>query len=149
MIFLIIIGAYVFGYFLTVTKLPMTIANAVAGLDVSSYIVLILILLVYVVMGCLMDSLAMVLLLVPIFYPVIVDLGMNPIWFGVLMVLMMEMGQITPPVGINAFIISGMTKVPLGAVFKGVAPFIIALLVCAALVIAFPQLALWLPGLLY
>lgn len=150
MIFLIIIGAYVFGYFLTVTKLPMTIASTVAGLDVSSYVILILILLVYVIMGCLMDSLAMVLLLVPIFYPVIMDLGMDPIWFGVLMVLMMEMGQITPPVGINAFIISGIAKdVPLGAVFKGVAPFILALIICAALVIAIPQLALWLPGLLY
>lgn len=150
MIFLIIIGAYVFGYFLTVTKLPMSIAGAVAGLDVSPYIILVLILLVYVVMGCLMDSLAMVLLLVPIFYPVVTDLGMNPIWFGVLMVLMMEMGQITPPVGINAFIISGIAKdVPLGAVFKGVAPFIIALILCAALVIALPQLALWLPGVLY
>ncbi len=150
MIFLIIIGAYVFGYFLTITKLPLTIANGVAAMNVSPYIILILVLLVYVFMGCIMDSLAMVLLLVPIFYPVIMNLGMNPIWFGVLMVMVMETGQITPPVGINAFIISGIAKdVPLQKVFKGVAPFILALFVAIASVIIFPQLALWLPGILY
>lgn len=149
MIFLIIIGAYVFGYFLTVTKLPMSIANTVAGMNVSPYIVLILILLVYVVMGCIMDSLAMVLLLVPIFYPVIMDLGMDPIWFGVLMVMVMETGQITPPVGINVFIISGIAKeVPMQKIFKGVAPFVLALLACIIVIILFPQLALWLPGML-
>jgi len=150
MIFLIIIGAYVFGYFLTITKLPMSIATSVAAMDVSPYIVLILILLVYMAMGTIMDSLAMLLLLVPIFYPLIMDLGMNPIWFGVLMVMIMETGQITPPAGINVFVISGIAKdVPMQTIYKGVAPFLLALVLCVAVIIALPQIALWLPSVLY
>jgi tripartite ATP-independent transporter DctM subunit len=150
MIFLIIIGAHVFGYFLTITKLPMAIGAFVAAMDVSPYVILILILLIFVVLGCFMDSLAMVMLLVPIFYPVILNLGMDPIWFGVLMVMVMEAGQITPPVGINVFVIAGVAKdVPLQTIFKGVAPFLAALLVATAIIVVFPQIAVWLPNTLY
>lgn len=150
MIFLIIIGASIFGYFLSISQIPTTIATSISALDVSPYIILIIILLIYVVLGCIMDSLAMVLLLVPIFYPVIKSLGMDPIWFGVLMVMVMETGQITPPVGINAFIIAGVAKdVPLATVFRGILPFILTLFIAIAIVIIFPKIALWLPGILY
>lgn len=150
MIFLIVTGAYVFGYFLTVTQLPATLAHAIAGMNVSKYIILILILLIYAALGCIMDSLSMIVLLVPIFLPIMKELGFNTIWFGVLMVMVMEMGQITPPVGINAFIIAGIAKdVPLGRIFKGLVPFIIALVLCVLVVIFVPQLSLIIPTAIY
>jgi len=150
MIFLIIIGAYVFGAFLTVSGLPTALASVISSLPVSRYLILVLILLVYVALGCIMDSLSMVMLLVPIFLPIIKTLGFDPIWFGVLMVMVMETGLITPPVGLNAYVISGVAKdVPLHRVFQGVVPFIFALFAAVAVVIIFPQLALFLPGLMY
>lgn len=150
MILLIITGAYVFGYFLTITMLPITLANAIAAMSASKYVVLILLLVIYIVLGCIMDSLSMVVLLVPIFLPIVQEMNINLIWFGVLMVMAMEMGQITPPVGINAFIIAGIAKdVPLMKVFRGLIPFIIALGCCIVLILAFPQLSLLLPNLLY
>ena len=149
MIFLIMIGTNMFGFFLTISKLPAMLASAVPEMNVSPYVVLILILLIYAALGCVMDSLAMVLLLAPIFLPVVTGMGMNPIWFGVLMVMIMEAGLITPPVGMNVFVIKGVAKdVPLEAIFRGVTPFIAALAVAVGLVIAFPRIALWFPGLL-
>ncbi len=150
MIFLIVTGAYAFGYFLTVTMLPTMLATTIAGLAVPKYVILILILLVYVVLGCIMDSLSMIVLLVPIFLPIAQSLGFDTIWFGVLMVMVMEMGQITPPVGINAFIIAGIAKdVPLAKVFKGLVPFILALIIAIAVVLIFPQLSLFIPNMIY
>ena len=150
MIFLIVTGAYAFGYFLTVTMLPTMLASTIAGLAVPKYAILILILCVYVALGCIMDSLSMIVLLVPIFLPIAQQLGFNTIWFGVLMVMVMEMGQITPPVGINAFIIAGIAKdVPLGKVFRGLVPFILALVVAVVIVLLFPQLSLFIPNLIY
>jgi tripartite ATP-independent transporter DctM subunit len=149
MIFLIMIGTNMFGFFLTISKLPAMLASAVPAMDVSPYLILIFILLIYLALGCVMDSLAMVLLLAPIFLPVITGMGMNPIWFGVMMVMIMEAGLITPPVGMNVFVIKGVAEdVPLGAIFRGVTPFIAAIIVAVGLVIAFPQIALWLPGVL-
>jgi tripartite ATP-independent transporter DctM subunit len=149
MIFLIMIGTNMFGFFLTISKLPAMLASAVPAMDISPHLVLILILLIYLALGCVMDSLAMVLLLVPIFLPVVTSLGMDLIWFGVLMVMIMEAGLITPPVGMNVFVIKGVAgDVPLGTIFRGVTPFIVALIVAVALVIVFPGIALWLPGIL-
>lgn len=150
MIMLIVTGAYAFGYFLTVTMLPTMLATTIAGLAVPKYAILILILLVYVALGCIMDSLSMIVLLVPIFLPIAQQLGFDTIWFGVLMVMVMEMGQITPPVGINAFIIAGIAKdVPLATVFRGLVPFILALVVAIAIVLIFPQLSLFIPNMMY
>lgn len=126
------------------------LASTIAGLAVPKYAILILILCVYVALGCIMDSLSMIVLLVPIFLPIAQQLGFNTIWFGVLMVMVMEMGQITPPVGINAFIIAGIAKdVPLGKVFRGLVPFILALVVAVVIVLLFPQLSLFIPNLIY
>lgn len=147
MIFVIIIGAMIFGYFLAITRLPFELASFVSGFPVSRYIILIVILITYLFLGCIMDTLAMVILTVPIFYPVIVKLGFDPIWFGVVMVLVSEMGVITPPVGLNVYVIHGVAKnVPLFTIFRGVVPFILMMILCIILVIAFPQIALFLPS---
>ena len=149
MIFLIMIGTNMFGFFLTISKLPAMLASSIPMMNVSPYVVLTFILLIYLVLGCVMDSLAMVLLLSPIFLPVITNIGMDPIWFGVLMVMIMEAGLITPPVGMNMFVIKGIAgDVPLNTIFRGVSPFVAALLAAMVLVIVFPQIALWLPGVL-
>ncbi len=150
MIFMIMVGANIFGNFLAFSNLPSLLAQSVLSLNVSPYIVLIIILLIYVVLGCIMDSLAMVLLLVPIFLPVVTGLGMDKIWFGVMMVMIMETGLITPPVGMNVYVIAGVAKdVPLFTIFRGVAPFILALVIAVAIVILFPQISLILPSLFY
>lgn len=147
MMFLILIGAYVFGNFLTVTGLPTTLAAFIGGLHVSRYLILLVILVIYAIMGCLMDSLAMVLITVPIFYPVMMQLGFDGIWYGVIMVMVMELGLITPPVGMNCYIVAGVAKdVPLWSIFKGVAPCLVGMVVAVFLVCAFPEIATWLPG---
>ena len=149
MIFLILIGAYVFGSFLTITRLPTILAEFVNGLAVSKYVILAVIIVIYAVMGCLMDSLAMVMLTVPIFFPIMLELGFNGIWYGVLMIMVMEMGLITPPVGMNVYIVAGVAKdVPLQKIFRGVAPMVLGMCVAIVILCAFPEVALWLPRLL-
>lgn len=149
-IFLILIGAYVFGSFLTVTNLPSALAAFVQSLDVSRYIILAIILVMYAIMGCLMDSLAMVMLTVPIFYPIMTALGFDGIWYGVIMVMVMEMGLITPPVGMNVYIVSGVAKeVPLQKIFRGTAPMVVAMVAAIVIIIVFPQIATFLPNLMY
>lgn len=149
MIFVIVIGAMIFGYFLAISRLPYELATLVGSLPVSPYVVLVAILVVYILLGCIMDTLAMVILTVPIFYPVIVKLGFDPIWFGVVMVLVSEMGVITPPVGLNVYVIHGVAKdVPLFTIFRGILPFLYMMLLCLLLIILFPQIALFLPGLM-
>ena len=148
MIFLILIGAYVFGNFLTVTQLPTTLASFVNTLTVSRWIVMIVILIIYAIMGCFMDSLAMVMLTVPIFYPIIISLGFDGIWYGVIMVMVMQLGLITPPVGMSAYIIQGVAKdVSLATVFKGLVPLVLAMVVSIAIVCFVPQSALLLANL--
>ena len=150
MTFLILIGAYVFNIFLAFTQIPQAVARAASAMDVHNYVILIIFLLVFIVLGLVFDSIAMLLLLVPIFYPLILDMGMDPIWFGVLMVMCMECGQITPPVGINVFVIKGIAKeVPLQTIFRGVFPFFLTLLVAIVIMVTFPQISLSLPYFLY
>jgi tripartite ATP-independent transporter DctM subunit len=150
MIFLILFGAYVFGYFLTATQLPMTIADFVAVLGVSKYVVIAIIVLVYIILGCVMDAFSMVLITVPIFLPIVTSLGFDSIWFGVLVVMVIEQGLMTPPVGLNVYIIAGVAKdIPMGVIFRGVLPFVLAILIAIVVVIAFPQISLYLPNILY
>ena len=149
MIFLVLIGAYVFGSFLTITQMPQALASFVNTLDVNRYVILLVILILYAIMGCLMDSLAMVMLTVPIFLPIMTGLGFDTVWYGVIMIMVMEMGLITPPVGMNVYIVAGVAKdVPLQKIFMGVAPMVVGMCVAIFIVCAFPQVALWLPGLL-
>ena len=150
MIYLILIGGHVFANFMAITRLPAVMAGSVASLNVNNYVILILILLIYIALGFVMDSLAMLLILMPIFYPLITGMGMNPIWFGVLMVMCMETGQITPPVGINVYVIYGIARdIPMQTIFKGVMPFFLALMIAIVVMILFPGLSLTLPNLLY
>lgn len=147
MIFTILIGAYIFGYFLTVTKIPMAVAEVLSGLPVSRYIILLGILFIYLILGCFMDVFAMMLLTLPTFFPIIIALDFNPIWFGVLAVRVMEIGMITPPVGLNLFIAKGLSKdISMSIVIRGIIPFFIADLCHLALLILIPQISLFLPS---
>lgn len=149
MILVIVAGATVFGHFLAVTTMPAQIGQWVSGLPLPSFVIIGLIILVYLLLGCLMDSLAMIMLTIPVFYPVVTTLGYDPIWFGVVIVLVAEMGVITPPVGINVYVVAGVARdVPLQVIFRGAMNMMIALLLTALLLIIFPQIALFLPGLM-
>ncbi len=146
-VFTILIGALIFGYFLTITQTPQKVTEFLTGLGIGSYGVLIVILLMYLILGCLMDAMAMIILTVPIVFPVVIQLGFDPIWFGIIIVMTVELGLIHPPVGMNVFVIKSMVKdVDFTTIFKGVLPFVAALIVVLALMVVFPQLALWLPS---
>lgn len=149
MIMLLVAGAMVFGRFIAVSRLPYEMASWAANLDMPPLLVMIVILAIYMILGCFIDALAMVLLTVPIFYPIVVDvLGYSPIWFGVIIVMVVAMGVITPPVGMNVFIIKGVASdIPLEKIFKGVWPFLFALLACILLLLLFPSLVTFLPDL--
>ena len=129
-------------------KITYVEADWVSSLPLPPVAVLAVIVLIYLLGGCFMDSLAMIMLTVPIFYPAVVALGFDPIWFGVIIVLVVEMGVITPPVGINVYVVKGIAKgVPLETVFKGVWPFLLAELVMVGILMLFPQIATFLPSL--
>jgi tripartite ATP-independent transporter DctM subunit len=146
-VFTILIGALIFGYFLTITQTPQKITHFLTGLGIGSYGVLVLIMLMYLVLGCIMDAMAMIILTVPIVFPVIKDLGFDPIWFGVIIVMTVELGLIHPPVGMNVFVIKSVIKdVKLSTVFYGVMPFVLTDIVRLAILILFPILATWLPS---
>ncbi len=150
MVLLLVAGAVIFGHFLAVTRIPFEVANWIAGVNLPPFAVVLMIMLVYLIGGCFIDALALIMLTIPIFYPIILNLGYDPIWFGVVIVLVTQMGVITPPVGINVFVVAGIAKdVPLETIFKGVLPFLIALIVGTVIIIAVPPITLWLPNLMY
>ncbi|MGI6668951.1 MAG: TRAP transporter large permease [Acetivibrionales bacterium] len=150
MIMLMVAGAVVFGRFIAISRLPFALADWASGLNLPGSAVMIVILLIYLILGCIIDALALVLLTTPIFYPVVVDvLGYDPVWFGVIVVLVVAMGVITPPVGMNVFVVKGVARdVPTETIFKGVWPFLLALFVCLGILIAFPSIVTFLPELL-
>jgi C4-dicarboxylate transporter, DctM subunit len=143
----VLIGALLFGYFLTVTQTPQKVTALLTGLGFGRYGVLALIMLMYIVLGCLMDALAMIILTIPIIFPVIKELGFDPIWFGVIIVMTVELGLIHPPVGMNVFVIKSVVQdVSFSTIFAGVLPFIITDLIRLVILILFPILALYLPS---
>jgi tripartite ATP-independent transporter DctM subunit len=149
MIFTILIGVGLLGYFITLTDLPLSFANFLNTLDVSRYVIFVLILLLYLVLGMVMNIIPMMMLTLPILFPTVVGLGFDPIWFGVIMVIMMEMGQITPPVGINVFVIHGVAKkynVSMATIYRGIIPFVIVEIVVIFFLTLFPDIVLWLPN---
>jgi len=146
LVFLILIGALVFGPFLALSGLPEHIAQSLAGLDVPRVVILIMILAVYIILGTWMEGFSMLVLTLPIVFPVIKALGYDPIWFGVVMVIVLEMGLIDPPVGINVFIVKGLVPdVPMSEIFAGIVPFWFAMMLCIAILIMFPEIATFLP----
>lgn len=149
MMFLIIIGASVFGNFLAITKMPMALADALQSMDVSFGVVLIIMTVIYIILGMLMDELPMIMLTVPIFLPIVESYGVDFIWFGIYIILVMELGAIAPPVGLNCFIIQGIARdIPLGKIYKGAIPFVITILVGVLLIYFFPEIVMFLPNLL-
>lgn len=149
MMFLILTGALILNSFLATTRLPFELAEYIGALPLNRYYIIGAMILVYLILGCLMDALAMILLTVPIFFPVILALGFDPIWFGIIIVRMVEIGGITPPVGMNVYVIAGIAKdVPLFTIFRGIVPFLISDFIHVAMLVALPQLALILPSLM-
>lgn len=147
MVFLILIGAHIFGYFLTLSEIPERLSILTTEAGLNRYVILSIIILMYIVLGCFMEGLAIMVLTIPIIYPMVLDMGFDPIWFGVMITLVMEMSLITPPVGINVFIISGISKdVPMYTIFRGILPFWFAILACIIILMISPQIALFLPN---
>jgi len=147
MVMVIVTGAIIFGHFIAVAKIPLVLSEWVGGLPLPPAAIMGIIVLMYLAGGCFMDALALITLTVPIIYPVILILGFDPIWFGVIIVLVTEMGVITPPVGVNVYVIKGIAEdVPLETIFRGIFPFLAALIVAVAILIAFPQIATFLPS---
>ncbi len=155
MVLMLVGGAVIFGKFLAVTRIPYNIASWIGGLDLPAIVVLGMVVLVYFIGGCFMDSLALVMLTVPIFFPLVTGLGYDPIWFGIIIVMVTEMGVITPPVGINVYVVYGVARglpdggMTLESIFKGIAPFMLAVLIGTIILALFPQIILYLPNLMY
>jgi C4-dicarboxylate transporter, DctM subunit len=146
-VFTVLIGAILFGYFLTITQTPQKVTELLTGLGLGRYGVLALIMIMYLALGCLMDALAMIILTVPIIFPVIKQLGFDPIWFGVIIVMTVELGLIHPPVGMNIFVIKSVVEdAKISTIFYGVLPFIVTDILRLVLLITFPIIALWLPS---
>ncbi|MBN1191776.1 MAG: TRAP transporter large permease [Dehalococcoidales bacterium] len=148
MITAMLVGAYLFNAFLAITQIPYTISEFLAGLAISKYVILVLIIVFYIVCGMLFDIVAIIILTVPILYPAIDRLGFDLIWYSVIMVRMIEIGQITPPFGINLFGLVNIIKVPLATLYKGIWPFIVCDLATVAVLCVFPILSTWLPGIM-
>jgi len=146
MIFIILTGALTFNAFFAVTTIPMELAGWVISLPVPPFVIMIVIFLVYVLLGTFLDEVSMILLTLPVFFPVVTKLGFDPIWFGVIIVLVVEMGMISPPIGMTMFIVKGIAPdIPIETIFKGVLPFTIAVALLMLALLAFPQIALFLP----
>ena len=149
MIMFLVAAASVYGRFLAITGLPGGLAQWAVELPLPPVAIMAIILLIYLILGCFIDALALILLTVPIFYPVAVEIGYDPIWFGVIIVLALGMGVITPPVGANVYVVAGVDlETPVMEIFKGVGWYLLAIIICIALLFMFPQIALFLPGLI-
>ncbi len=154
MVMFLVAGAIIFGKFLAVTRIPFNIASWVSGFALPPYAIMGIIIAIYFIGGCFMDSLALIMLTIPIFFPIVVNLGYDPIWFGVIIVLITEMGVITPPVGINVYVVYGVSQrivkdIRLEEIFKGIFPFLIAVVVGIIILMIFPEIILYLPHLMY
>jgi tripartite ATP-independent transporter DctM subunit len=149
MVLFLVAGATVFSYFLALSTIPTTVSAWIAGLEVSRYVVLAIIIGIYFALGCFLDAVSMMVLTLPVIFPVVVALHFHPIWFGVVAVLMMEAGLITPPVGLNVYTLAGIAKdVPMTEIFRGTSPFLVSIIVSAVVLTIFPSIALYLPGLM-
>ena len=150
MVYFIMFGAFLLNYLVATAGISTALANFISGIHVGYKLVTVVMLFIYLLLGCFLDAMAMVLLTMPIFYPVIISIGGDPFWFGVIVTISMQLGCITPPVGMNAFVVAGLdSRLGLEKVFKGCIPFMFPIIIIALLLILFPELATWLPGLVY
>jgi len=147
---IILVGVGILGYFLAATRLPFVVADFFMGLPVNRYLIFACVIAFFLILGCVLNVIPMILLVLPTIFPAITALGFDPIWFGVVTVLSMEMGQITPPIGVNVFAIASVAKdVPMETIFRGILPFFLCMIACVVLLIVFPQIALFLPNLVF
>ncbi len=146
MIGLIIIGAHLFGYFFTLTRATQSIADWIIGLNASPYMVLLILLIIYVLLGCFLDQVAILILTVPVVLPIVVGVGFDPVWFGVVVVITAEIGMITPPMGMNVFVVARYTGRSVHEIFAGVVPFLVAVLSLIVIFAVWPQIVMWLPN---
>ncbi len=146
MIYVIIIGANVFTYFISLTRMPSDLVMAVSNLDVPNIVIIFILMAIYLVLGSIFDTVAAMLITLPFVLPIIVGMGYSPVWWGIVNVVIIELGMITPPIGMNVFILQGVTKTPLKTIYKGVVPFVIADIIRVCLLVFFPILVLWLPN---
>jgi tripartite ATP-independent transporter DctM subunit len=147
MVFLILIGAHIFSPFLALSRIPVNLAGVLTELALPAIAVLAILMVAYLILGMFLEGFAMMVLTIPIVFPIITALAIDPIWFGIFMVIVLEMGLISPPVGINVFVVKGVAEdVPMGRIFVGILPFWVAMVVCLLILIAFPQIALILPN---
>ena len=154
MILVLIAGAVVFSKFLAVTRIPFELASWIGNFDLPPFVIITIIVMIYFVGGCFMDSLGLIMLTIPIFFPIVTNLGYDPIWFGIIIVLVTEMGVITPPVGINVYVVYGVAQnavpgITLESIFRGIFPFLLAVFAGIIILMIFPQIVLFLPDLLY
>ena len=145
---MLVIGAFILMKFLALSRLPFTLSDMVVAMNLPTWAVLIAILILYIILGMFLDIISGIVLTLPIIYPLILAQGFDPIWFGVVLVIVMEMGLVTPPVGMNVFVLSGVTDTPLDSIFRGILPFVLAMLMCIILITVFPNIALFLPRLI-
>jgi C4-dicarboxylate transporter DctM subunit len=148
-IFTILIGAYLLTYFMAVSRLPIELSEAIGSLQMNNYLLLVCIMVFYIFLGCFLDVMAMIMLTIPIFFPLIQSMGFSTIWFGILVVRIVEIGLITPPIGMNVYIIKSVAKdVPMEKIFKGIIPFLASDVLHVVLLVAFPAISLFLPSLM-
>ena len=149
LVLFLVAGANVFSYFLALSTIPASVSAWMAALQVSKYVVLTIIIVIYLILGCFLDAISMMVLTMPVIFPVVKTLGFDPIWFGVVCVIMMEAGLITPPVGLNVYTLAGVAKdVPMATIFRGAFPFLFAMLAVTILITIFPGIALYLPSMM-
>jgi TRAP-type C4-dicarboxylate transport system permease large subunit len=149
MVLFLVSGATIFSYFLALSTIPTAVSAWIAALGISKYLVLVIIIGIYLFLGCFLDAVSMMVLTLPVIFPVVLSLGFDPIWFGVVSVLMMEAGLITPPVGLNVYTLAGIARdVPMADIFRGVTPFLIGIFVLVFLLTLFPQLVTFLPNMM-
>jgi len=146
MIMMLIVGSLILGHFITSTNIPQHAADWIVALPLNRYVIMILICIIYEIGGSFIDDLSFMIIATPIFYPAVLKLGFDPLWFGIIIAVMIMIGVVIPPVAICVFVVKNITKVPLGTIYKGVMPFLISLVMVAVLLFLFPSLALWLPS---
>jgi tripartite ATP-independent transporter DctM subunit len=148
MVFMLLAGATILGHFFAVTKMPYLVADWLGALPIHRSLIMMIIILVYLVGGSFIEDLAFLILATPIFLPIVLKLGYDPVWYGVIVCVTSMIGIIIPPVAINVFIVSGITKVPIGTVYRGIYPYIVGMSICLLILLFFPEISLWLPNLL-
>lgn len=149
MVMVLVTGAVIFGRFLAATRLPFLLADWASALPIPHVGILAIVLLIYIIGGCLMDALGFLVVTIPIFFPLLIALGYDPIWTGIILMMATTMGAITPPVGINVYVVKGLVPdVPLETIFKGVSFYLAACIISLIILVAFPQIVLFLPGLM-